>query len=363
MKRLYLHIGSHKTGSSSIQKALYDNLEAVNAADYDFFYNNPDGSDAKTGNTSSWILGDELVHDDLFSGYGAKVCDYKKLAIELNKSKFSNMIMSAENFSWVFKEEEIVKLKNELSKYFEVKIIIYIRRQDKLLVSHMQQSSKGLRFPAFGYYKGGSKALPNRRENYDEYLDYYLRVTKWSNVFGKSNMIIRVLEPNYLVGGDTVLDFLNCIGLTSAEIKPVRVNESLGFEHTKVGHLMNEAGIDEGVIRTLINSSLESHGKLLPCKEQAEEVYKRYLKSNEMLNEAFQLCDKNKAIFDSDFSMYPDLPQDIWTEDRANAVITSIISRLNRVSLYEIIKLALYFKIKKIKNKIKGDIYHASHKK
>ena len=70
--------------------------------------------------------------------------------------------MSAEDLSWIFDRGEIEALASELSKYFEVCIIAYVRRQDLLAVSHFQEGSKHFERPAARYYGFSNGALPGR---------------------------------------------------------------------------------------------------------------------------------------------------------------------------------------------------------
>ncbi|MDX2347090.1 MAG: hypothetical protein QNK11_09495 [Legionella sp.] len=327
MKKLYLHIGSHKTGSSSIQLALYHNQTLLNEHDFSFFSQNPDGADVEIGNTSNWLTGNKAFQDDLYQGVGLRVLNANELADQLNSMPCNHIIMSAENFSWIFEKDEIKKLYQALSLYFDVKILVYIRRQDKLAISHYQQVSKESTHVDFGYYKGGCKALPSGRKNYDEYLDFNEKLSKWSDVFGQENMLIRIFERELLVGHDVVTDFLQSIGLRNLKIKPVKVNESNGFEKTKVGHLVNYSGLT-GSIESRIREGANNLGKSLPNRKDAEAFYARYLESNIKLNNKFTLSETHQDIFNHDFFDYSETSTDLWTEDSANQAIQNILSAL-----------------------------------
>lgn len=335
MKNLILHIGSHKTGTTSIQKALQKSKSELNKNEHDFFIINRQGKSLKNkGNTSSWIPGNANTHanthPDLFQGIGLKVSSPEALAESLNDSEYDNIIMSAENFSWIYDDDEIKRLHSFLSKFFRVRIIVYLRRQDTQIISHHQQGSNSRRLPAYGYYGGTSKAIPHDRENYDEYLDYNNRLSKWAKHFGMKNMIVRIFEKDRLKNNDVVSDFLDAIGLSHADISSMRINESKGFERTKIGHLLNIANLT-GPLSKIIRQGTNNSGKSLPSRTDAIDFYERYRKSNIELNEKFKICPDNEAIFDDDFSSYPSTSQDLWNEDNSNEAILHVFKALKNL--------------------------------
>lgn len=320
MKTLYLHIGSHKTGTSSIQQSLYENRELLNKYDYSVFLEKANGNSHKADGFNSWLWDN--------NGIGLKVRQAKILAERLNEVKYPNVVMSSEHFSWLFDQEEIANLYKELTVYFDVKIIAYIRRQDKLAVSHHQQGSKGVHMKSFQYFKGDCKALPNGRDNYEEYLNYYEKLSKWSNVFGVHNVTVRVFERQHLKGHDVVTDFLHSIGLDKVIFLPINVNESNGFEKTKIGHLINLSSLSRGRVSSLIRKGADNTGMLSPCIEDAKCFYEGYKSSNTKLNQKFNISSDNEYIFDSDFSCYPVERADLWTEESANRAIQNIFNSL-----------------------------------
>lgn len=332
MKNLFLHIGCHKTGTTSIQIACVQNKPILQQQGFDFFNIGAKGNEIRNGNTSSWVSRGEEYYDEIYHGRGEKIMKSKELALELSKSKYDNVIMSAEHFSWMIDTNNISELKRELSEFFNVKIICYIRRQDKLIISHFQQSSSNNDSPSYYYYQGGCLSLPYMRTNYDEYLDYNYRLSKWIDVFGADNVIVKVFEREYLKDGDAIVDFLSIFGIDTDVIKKVNTNESKGFERTKIGHLLNSSKL-KNKLEKVIRDGTDNSGRMLPSRRDAYELYQKYRQSNIELNKKLNISEKFEDIFDSDFSNYPESSKDRWTEESANLAITNIFNALSTVDI------------------------------
>jgi len=327
MKKLFLHIGSHKTGSTSIQAACTLNKKVLHQQGFYFFDKTPAGNVIESGNTSSWIPSDKSVHENIYNGIGLFVNQIEKLANKLNESHYNNVIMSAENFSWIFNAKHLKDLSNELSKFFDVRVISYIRRQDKLLMSHFQQASKSPNLPAYAYYKGGCLSLPYSREHYDEYLDYNRKLSMWGEAFGIECMIVKVFDRNNLKNEDVVIDFFSTVGINTTNIETLTINESNGFQRTKIGHLINNSSL-RGGLDSVIRKCTDNQSKMLPSRQEAQAIYKKFKSSNIELNKKFNVSNEFEDIFGDDFSSYPVESSEHWDEDSANEALTNIFNAL-----------------------------------
>jgi len=317
-KKLYLHIGTHKTGTTSIQKALVENQDKLQERGLSYFYDDVNGVKSPIFNVHTWFgLNNDFVQDGFTLGLKSK------FAQEISKLS-GDVIASSENFSWFFNSKELIELKKELDKYFnQVFIILYIRRQDTHIISHRNEGSKSSHRPAAVFYGHGTTALSPYQKSFDQYLDYYKKVQMWSSVFGKENMIIKIFDRKLMYQKDVVADFFHLFDIE--DIKLTKSNVSNGFEKTKVRLLMNQMNMPDGILRNIISAYLSDEGKLLPPKEEAIAFYAHYRESNQTLNEEFHLSDIHDAIFDDDFSSYPDKPHDRWDEESANSAITNIL--------------------------------------
>ena len=325
-KKIYIHIGQHKTGTTSIQHALYNNQSILKKYGISLFSQNKKGKIIKTGNTSpikkSWI--DVTCND--FINYGGKLSNVELFAYSLGKCE-GDVVVSTEHFSWIFNIDEIKLLRKELKKYFDqIKIIIYIRRQDKQVISHYQQASKSYKSASTIFFGNSPQAIPKLKEHHFNYLDYNKRLGLWADIFGESNLIIKIFELDLLYKQDAVADFFDILGIENFDVG-VRKNISLGFAQTKVAHLMSDLKIDKNIKKNIINN-LSNKNKLLPSKNEALDYYNYFKESNQSLNKRFKISEK-EFIFDENFSMYPNEKTDLWTEETANDAIISILKTID----------------------------------
>ncbi len=137
------------------------------------------------------------------------------------------MLIVNEHLSRMRRPSEPARLKAFLEQFFDgFQIIVYLRRQDKLMRSMYSQiikigSTRDHVFPKFD---------PNRK---GDYLTFNARriVELWVKTFGRDAVRIRVFEKDELKDGDVVRDFFHTAGLDLPEgLTPLRVNESLSAE-------------------------------------------------------------------------------------------------------------------------------------
>jgi hypothetical protein len=327
-RKLVIHIGNHKTATTSIQRALFANRAHLRKQGFELFSQNPDGSLRRMGNIHPWIIKEpgsrRVIRADLPDVLGALT---------------GNVILSSELFSWVFNEHEIRKFQAGLAKYFgQICIVSFLRRQDQHVISHYQQASRKSRFYAAEFYAQGNKALPPFRDHYYDYLDYNRRIGIWANAFGESSMLIRLFETSELKNGDAVDDFFAAVDLEILD-RPRNENESHGFEVTKVNHLMNHRRVKQFIQKQLIRH-LDNSGKCLPSRKQAEIFYNYFRQSNKLLNQRFAISAR-EYLFSEDFDMYPEAPADLWTEDSANQAILHLLEGIKEVPLVSVDEIAL----------------------
>lgn len=308
MKKVYLHIGIHKTGSSSIQQSLFDAKDKIVEQGFFYFCQDFDGVDRPL--PQKWI--------DLKGFNSPTIKDEVKFNQLLKEVQQDKIIISIEALAWFYTQEAVESVARAL-KGFDVDVITYIRRQDKQMVSYHQEGSKGKNKPSTAYY--GAAICPFDIKN-SEYLNYYQRSMVWAEAFGKQNIKVRIFEPEKLVKKDVVADFCNLVGLSG--VNSVRVNESLGFEATKVGQLINLSNLNDDNLVKKIRENLSSEGKLLPSKSAAENFYKQFIVSNQKLNNEFEIT--QGGLFKDDFDDYPEQGNNTWDELTANKAITSIFN-------------------------------------
>ena len=351
IRTIYVHIGHHKTGSSSIQEALIKNSFLLRENNLYFFSKKPNGD--MDSNTNEWV--DQSWHYENIN----QIRKPEDLALQASKLP-GNVVISAESFSWVDNISSLEVFKKNLYFYFDnVIIIVYIRRQDKQIISHYQEETKGgIHQPPYNFYPSGNNSIPQYKKYFDKYLNYHYRLSKWGDVFGDKNIVIRIFEINELFKNDVVFDFFKILGIYE-NIVSSRINESWSFQQTKVGYLMSNINMNK-YFKRIIHKNLDINSKLLPSSIEAKEFYSLYRKSNELLNNRFYI--KNNCIFDEDFSMYSESGNDKWTEDKANEAISNILIAINNLKAKDLIIIAVRTKLLFLKNKFKFLSYYSREK-
>ena len=302
--KLILHIGSHKTGTTTIQRALHDNPQALSAAGFHYVTK---GNHAHAHGFLSPASRDAMLP------MGFHLNDPDEFARHLVDHDKDNVIVSSENFSFFFQPDAIRTLQRIVFPLFrKIQIVCYLRRQDSHAVSHHQEGSKPFRTAETQLFGTGLSALPEIEGNpFDAYLDYNQRLGMWADAFGEDNIDLHVFEPGRLKDDDVWLDFCEAISLDPAPFENIqRHNESVGATKFLVGHLCNRWGIREKVKDSLLKR-LPQDSKHLPSKDAAEAFYSRYRPGNVALAQRFGLSGP-EAIFNDSFESYPETPEDLW---------------------------------------------------
>lgn len=197
---LFIHIGAHKTGSSTIQAFLRDHEAALAARGILY---------PTIGRT---VLG---AHHGLGIGLRDGLSDEgRKMWEEVRRLR----VEAPEGHRIVLSSEAFVSLPREQVRYLQrligagpVKILFYVREIAGAVVSGYGQLTKmGNNLLDFDRYfkrhaEAGSKAWVGG-------------VSRWATAFGAENVRIRMLHPTGLVGGDLMEDCLHALGTSMAEL-------------------------------------------------------------------------------------------------------------------------------------------------
>jgi hypothetical protein len=244
LKTIYIHIGTFKTGSTSIQRFLKENRAALESRRVyvpttQLLAHHPLPL-SLIKKYSDWRAGWRE-----FEGDPDDVWD--KFLDEVSKTECETILVSSESFcdlvnencresSNVFGEY----LKNKLQEY-DVKIICYLRSIEPYIKSIYQESIKIT-----------SRTI-SMLEEVDElsqrdsihlkptiYLDFY------SSLFGRENLIVKEYARKKMKGGDSVEDILDILGCADLYQKEAAIhsNPSLSIESIKLKRALNACGLD-----------------------------------------------------------------------------------------------------------------------
>lgn len=191
-KELYLHIGTHKTGTTALQRFFAVNQKPLR--DRGIVYPNDADGGVEDGHYRLWwsLRMDRGVIDERCPK-NLRCADREWRAV-LKQFNAERMLISAEGL-WNCKPEDILKIKTITGEYL-VKIIVYLRRQDTLAVSVYNQLIKG-------------KAHKQSASMCDYRMDYSQALQCWAEVFGKKNLLVRPYERNQFYQKSIFADFLH----------------------------------------------------------------------------------------------------------------------------------------------------------
>jgi hypothetical protein len=313
---MVIHIGSEKTGTSSIQEFLSINREALRAKGILF----PSAPGDKNHYPLTLAAADEsriIVRRAQERRGGAERVRRAatelqgKLRSEVADAGLPVVIVSNEHMhAHLRTPEEVGRLKDLLPPAAEYSVVFYIRRQDRFAVSLYSTALKGgsrVKQFAFPQARRGSEL-----DRYDYLASYQL----WASVFGEKAMRVRIFDRAEMVAGDLMRDFCDAAGIPWSdgyEVPSTR-NPSVDVNGEYVFREYNE--IRRGMA-TPIRPAVEAHVKQLiaarfttgprirPARKDALEFFERFAESNEQLRR-LGWPDREKPIFDADFSDYPE---------------------------------------------------------
>lgn len=292
MNTLYVHVGTTKTATTAIQNFLLDNQKVLNQKGYCypmFPYRYENISEKRNGH---FLINDQET--DQNSGVFREGMDK---ILELFET-YPNIILSDEGI-WSASHRRRMSMWKALKaegkeKGFDVRIIVYLRRQDAYLVSSWNQMVKsGI---GHGAVKTWEQYVDDQR--YLRKMDYYKQLKKTSDLWGRKRLVIRRFEPKRFLEGSIYADFLDTVGLKlTDEFKIEKFMRNIRMEGNtqEIKRVLNNMpGLIENYhsffYRALI-SYAEQSGKDYPCdmlsKEEAEAFMEGYKEMNQKVAEEF----------------------------------------------------------------------------
>ena len=263
--RLFLHVGLHKTGTTAVQKFLASN--AATLAEQGVLY--PSAGREKSAHH---LIGRDLW---LHSGQEGTLLP---LVEELRDSSLGNAIVSSEHLEYLSSDAQFECLRNHLEP-FDVRIVVYLRRQDHFLASSYAQDVKvnGFTCDIETYY----------RDTLERY-DYGEILARWAAVFGPENLIVRPYEAARLPRG-VIPDFLDAVGIGWNEnflAVEARPNTSLDEYGVRTMRVANTIIQDEDE-RLAFRRALKAKGQKAPMagwgllsSDLRAELLQKYADSN-----------------------------------------------------------------------------------
>ena len=339
MKReLLLHIGTTKTGSTSIQNVLSRCRPAL--LEQGVCYPRVPGRVQHTLLVYAVMRPEDRVkrfrdieHDGADGEPGAAEVFLRDFARELDDlpESVTRVIISSE-FIYIHLQDpaEVRALRDVLAQWFDpIKIVVYLRRQDAHLTSLYSQM-----------LRAGLVRAPNEfqmRERPLHELDYAELLQRWADVFGRENIEPRLFErgaPDRRF--DVVEDFCTMYSIRIPEVGHA-IRESNPSIEIAGQELLAELGkfiqqrtnsrkVGSPVWRRLtqaVTHACQGPG-WKPARSEAEEFYNRYRQSNDAVRRVW--FPDRPTLFAEDFSEYPETAMSASLDGRYAAACRTILA-------------------------------------
>ncbi|GMG84875.1 hypothetical protein LNKW23_40910 [Paralimibaculum aggregatum] len=310
MPKAILHIGTEKTGTSTLQIFFQLNRERLNANGFHY--------PAFAGNTNQIRLAaygqEDREFDDLRIDLGiedaAGLAAFRarmerEAAEEVAAHPDKTFIMSNEHLSSRLNgPPSVARLKRLLAPLFEeIEVVVYLRRQDQVAVSLY---STLLKF-------GGTREtiMPDPSDEPGRWL-YGHMLARWAEAFGREHVHPRIFDRSELAEGSIIEDFRIRWGLGSGYTPVKNANESMQPAAGEVLRRLNahyppyiglKGNPMRGDLGAWVGNGFPGSGPK-PSRAEAEAFYRHFEAANEEVRRAW--FPERETLFTEDFSAYPE---------------------------------------------------------
>ncbi|MCC5969909.1 MAG: hypothetical protein JJU15_08160 [Pararhodobacter sp.] len=300
MKAL-IHIGTPKSGTTTIQTFLAMNRHALRAQGFRYEPFLPRNVAQMEFGLAGMIRAGEHVNQPI-KQWALGVYDLAAQRALVDRFEAAlregvqtwpehTFIASSEQIgSWLSKPRRILALDEFLLDQFEdVKYILYLRPQHELIVSSYSERVK----------RGETLSFDEHFAQRLTRMNWHRLASKWVDAVGADRLIVRLLDRSELLNGDLLDDFCNITSLDRAPLEtPPRMNTALSLEEIDLHHKLtryipvrNRRGAPSQVFRAALKLAryrLPKPGtRLRLSAEQLAAVHAEYEASNEKLRAAY----------------------------------------------------------------------------
>ncbi len=222
-RKLYLHIGMGKTGTTALQDFFWDNRALL--ATIDIAY-----PEYGIQSNAHHLLSPHIPRP--LEGQWA----FKKVeewAPVLERCEQSRLLLSSELMAWGT-AEEVREFCEQAARWFELHVVIYLRRQDNIIMASYNQQIK---------------AGPQKRridlvyQNQIGRFNYLKILEPWEQAIGTGSITVRPYEKGQFHAGDVRSDFLHHVfGIemdSRFELRQGNANPSLSLATSEYKRMLN----------------------------------------------------------------------------------------------------------------------------
>lgn len=211
---LYLHVGLHKTGTSSIQETFFVSrarLREHGLAYFDYAANH--------SQPLMWTFTANRLSNPATLAAGMSERDVLRKAAEVERALIAFMedrscaskLISGESLS-TFQGRDVETIKAFLERFgHPIRVVLYLRNYFDYLNSQVQELMKwGWTLPALSEaIRDGRVIKPNYRR----------KIARFMRIFGRDAVDVRLFHRSCFVGGDLITDFCDALGVASARME------------------------------------------------------------------------------------------------------------------------------------------------
>lgn len=288
-KTIYLHLGTFKTATTYLQYVFYHNFSNFRNSTQLFYY----PSVGLDGYAHHYLL------NPVYPGWKKKRSEteyidlWKKLLKTIQKHGHDKFLLSSEMLC-TLQPGMIEKILKQLGGY-EVKAIIYLRRQDQYFSSLAAQMVKGCH-GKMEHYMDLEKTLDFISTSHNH--DYGNICDKWASFVGRDNLIVRPFERAQWRQGDILADFfyhLTGVELPGNLVLPEsNVNPRLCRDGLAYKQLINRLPLDRDAKNVILPDLFEYSNTIDP---EANAIFQEHtLLSPKQRMDILQRCEKVNAV-------------------------------------------------------------------
>jgi hypothetical protein len=309
MSMLVLHIGLHKTGSTSIQDSLQgysagrikylalgpsNHSVAIRTAFTDSPHPERDGIHARLGRTAEGVA---KMREDII----------ERLNAQLSSRDFDKFVISGEGTTQL-SIASLQEFKSMALKHVDpIRVFAYVRDPAGFASSDYQQRVKT-------GYAGFELGKPN----------YRARLEKFLLVFGRENFSVKKFARDALKDGSVVMDFCDTWDIPFDASKEVRANESLSLPVVQLVHLFNREGVPSK------GSPQLTKGRQVLIRSLAEHFPGRFSLPEQFRAQAFD--EEDMAWLDRELGIY--FPAEKHTAAGAAGQFRNLVDRIDESTLH-----------------------------
>lgn len=295
-----LHIGTEKTGTSSIQHFLHLNRRRLPQYGFHLLQS---GGDYDQRALAAYTRPDK-ERDSYFVEQGIESAeDRAKFRADLERaidkeltslpSGIHSVIISSEHFHSTIKTDQAMdRLKTLLSKYFQkVKVICYLREQGAMCTSWYSTALK------FGLCRTQKTFVQRQCHPKNYYFNYWQLLNRWEGAFGKDALDVSIYDKSEFRSGDLLEDFTGRVDpvlLGQLESYKLQANQSLSPEGQRLLLGVNcafpqtTAGVEaiRVICREEIYKLLKGRGQQLDLPTR-KSIYQSFLECNSSVQKRY----------------------------------------------------------------------------